>query len=143
MLVVGLMVVLALPVLLIIVGFDPTLDGTVSGPILAVMALVAVGGIALLVAGFRVSTQVRGTHWIQLEPNGLQLWSGRYRRPVRTIPWTEIATARVTTDQDSVLWLRFERSADAWDLLLTLDPASGDPRQLEREIAGRLAPSIP
>jgi hypothetical protein len=68
----------------------------------------------------------------------------------------------VTTDAQPALWIRRQPreaptpgtelsevgarlptaagSGGDWDLGIALDPASGDPRNLERSIAGRIAP---
>lgn len=150
----GLLVVLAIPIAL---ALDVT--ETVSGGALVLVVAVVVLGVVAGVVGFRSGAAIRSTYWLELTPSGLELWRGSARRPVHVLPWTSIVAARATADPQPALWLRREPreaptpgtelsevgrlpaatgSAADWDLGIALDPASGDPRNLEREIAARI-----
>jgi hypothetical protein len=152
LLAVGILIVLAIPVVL---ALDVT--ESVSGGALVGVVLVAALGVAAGVIGFRSGLAIRSTYWLELQPQGLELWRGSSRQPVDLIPWISIAAVQVTTEPQPALWIRREpRQAPVpgsmlsevgrlpavtgspdWDLGITLDPASGDPRNLERELAAR------
>jgi hypothetical protein len=78
------------------------------------------------------------------------------------IGWTSIGAVQATVDPQPALWLRREPrqtptpgselsavgwlatatgATAEWDVGIALDPTSGDPRNLEREVAARVQPS--
>ncbi len=153
LLAVGILIVLAIPIVL---ALDVT--ESVSGGGLVVVVIVAALGIAAGVIGFRSGLAIRSTYWLELAPRGLELWRGSARQAVDVIPWTSIAAVQVSTAPQPALWLRREprqtpvpgtvlsdvgrlpviTGSPDWDLGIALDPASGDPRDLERELAARV-----
>jgi hypothetical protein len=164
MLAVGLMILLAVPIVLALDVVGSARSGALSGGVVAVGVVVAILGVAAAVIGFRAGLVLRGISWLQPSETGLELWQGRSRRPVEVLPWISVAAVGVTAGTTPVLWLRREprqrpdpSSAlgavvvaapgdrpDQWDLGIALDPACGDPRNLERDIAARVhAPQGP
>jgi len=154
MLAVGIMVLLAVPIALALGVTENVSDSVLSLVIAAVVIGVTAG-----VLGFRTGLAIRSTYWLEITPTGLELWRGSSRSVVQVIPWSSIAAVAATVDPQPALWIRREpretptpgtelsevgrlpvatgATAD-WDLGIALDPASGDPRNLEREIAARV-----
>jgi len=157
--VIGLLVLLAVPIALALDVVGSAQAGFIGGTAVMVLVVLVVLGLGAGFYGFRSGLAVRGTYWLEVEPAGLELWRGSARRPVHVLPWTSIAAVGATLDPQPSLWLRREpreepvpgtelsevgrlaSSAEGsgdWDLGIALEPASGDPRDLEREIAARV-----
>jgi len=155
LLAVGIMVLLAVPIALAL-----GVTENVSDSVLTVVIAAVVIGVGAGLLGFRTGLAIRSTYWLEISLTGLELWRGSSRRAVEVIPWTSVAAVRATTDPQPALWLRREprgaptpgtelsevgaqlprvtNSTADWDLGIVLDPASGDPTNLELEIAARI-----